>query len=62
MSSRKYEVMGLELPRVSVSDCIGAALCLLCALTVEAVLCEDGQVLARSHGKFFPQDRNEAAP
>ncbi|HEX9772842.1 MAG TPA: hypothetical protein VGA44_05205 [Steroidobacteraceae bacterium] len=38
MSSPKYEVMSLELPRVSVSDCIGAALCLLCAVTVEAVL------------------------
>src|SRR3990172_2633217 len=31
-------------------------------LIVEAVLCEDGQVLARSHGKFFPQARAEAAP
>ena len=31
-------------------------------LVVEAVLCEDGQVLARSHGKFFPQARAEAAP
>lgn len=31
-------------------------------LTVEAVVCEDGQVLARSLGKFFPQARPEAAP
>lgn len=31
-------------------------------LIVEAVACEDGLVLARSHGKFFPQARNEAAP
>jgi hypothetical protein len=38
MSSHKYAVTSLELPRVSVSDCIGAALCLLCAVTVEAVL------------------------
>ena len=31
-------------------------------LIVEAEVCEDGQVLARSHGKFFPQTRAEAAP
>jgi len=31
-------------------------------LVVEAEVRDDGQVLARSHGKFFPQARAEAAP
>ena len=31
-------------------------------LVVEAELCAGDVVLARSHGKFFPQTRTEAAP